>query len=637
MQKRQGEVKVVSMGQAFYGFWELIFTAWLVLALTILTAFSAKADEHIIKSHGISTFGELKYPADFPYFEYVNPDAPKGGEFSTWASGNFDSLTPFILKGNAARLSTVFFDTLMTGNLDEPDAMYGLVAHTIEYPQDRSWVVFHMRPEAKFSDGTPVRAEDVVFSFNILKEKGAPTYKVLFKDFEKVEALDDLTVKFTFAKDAIKRELPMTAAGIPIFSKAYYATRDFAESTLEPPLGSGPYELLKVDAGRSVSYKRRDDYWAKDLPVNVGQNNFDVITVEYFADYTAAFEAFKGGAYGFREEFLSKLWATAYDFPAIKKGWVIKEELPDGNPAGTQGFWFNLRREKLQDPLVRQAIGMVFNFEWSNKSLFYGIYTRTDSFWENSEMQAEGMPSAEELALLEPLRADIPESVFTEPAFEPVTSSPDKVGDRKLLRRAGKLLDQAGWTVGDDGLRRNAAGQKLTVEFLNDSPSFDRIINPYIENLRRLGVDAIYTKVDAAQLQDREKNFDFDVTIRRYAMSETPGIELRGMFGSSTADLLGSNNISGVSNPAVDALIEKIEAAQSREELTVAVKALDRVLRAMHIWVPQWYKPSHTIAYYDMFERPYKDNPPKTSLGQLSIWWYNPEKAAALKAAGAFQ
>ncbi|HHI70560.1 MAG TPA: ABC transporter substrate-binding protein [Rhodobacteraceae bacterium] len=625
------------MGQAFYGFWELIFTAWLVLALTILTAFSAKADEHIIKSHGISTFGELKYPADFPYFEYVNPDAPKGGEFSTWASGNFDSLTPFILKGNAARLSTVFFDTLMTGNLDEPDAMYGLVAHTIEYPQDRSWVIFHMRPEAKFSDGTPVRAEDVVFSFNILKEKGAPTYKVLFKDFEKVEALDDLTVKFTFAKDAIKRELPMTAAGIPIFSKAYYATRDFAESTLEPPLGSGPYELLKVDAGRSVSYKRRDDYWAKDLPVNVGQNNFDVITVEYFADYTAAFEAFKGGAYGFREEFLSKLWATAYDFPAIKKGWVIKEELPDGNPAGTQGFWFNLRREKLQDPLVRQAIGMVFNFEWSNKSLFYGIYTRTDSFWENSEMQAEGMPSAEELALLEPLRADIPESVFTEPAFEPVTSSPDKVGDRKLLRRAGKLLDQAGWTVGDDGLRRNAAGQKLTVEFLNDSPSFDRIINPYIENLRRLGVDAIYTKVDAAQLQDREKNFDFDVTIRRYAMSETPGIELRGMFGSSTADLLGSNNISGVSNPAVDALIEKIEAAQSREELTVAVKALDRVLRAMHIWVPQWYKPSHTIAYYDMFERPYKDNPPKTSLGQLSIWWYNPEKAAALKAAGAFQ
>ncbi|HGG65929.1 MAG TPA: ABC transporter substrate-binding protein, partial [Rhodobacteraceae bacterium] len=295
------------------------------LALAVLWATSVRAEQKIIKSHGISTFGELKYPADFPYFDYVNPDAPKGGEFSTWGFGTFDSMTPYILKGNAATLSTAFFDTLMTGNLDEPDAMYGLVAETIEYPEDRSWAIFHMRPEAMFSDGTPVRAEDVVFSFEALRDKGAPSYKVLFKDFEKVEALDDLTVKFTFAADAIKRELPMTAAGIPIFSKAYYATRDFAESTLEPPLGSGAYELLSVDAGRSVAYKRRDDYWARDLPVNVGQNNFDVIKIEYFADYTAAFEAFKGGAYSFREELLSKLWATGYDFPAIQKGWVIKE------------------------------------------------------------------------------------------------------------------------------------------------------------------------------------------------------------------------------------------------------------------------------------------------------------------------
>ena len=616
---------------------QIFFTAMVALALAVLWATSVRAEQKIIKSHGISTFGELKYPANFPYFDYVNPDAPKGGEFSTWGFGTFDSLTPYILKGNAATLSTVFFDTLMTGNLDEPDSMYGLVAETIEYPEDRSWAIFHMRPEAKFSDGTPVRAQDVVFSFEALRDKGAPTYKVLFKDFETVEALDDLTVKFTFAADAIKRELPMTAAGIPIFSKTYYATRDFAESTLEPPLGSGAYELLSVDAGRSVAYKRRDDYWAKDLPVNVGQNNFDVIKVEYFADYTAAFEAFKGGAYGFREEYLSKLWATSYDFPAIQKGWVIKEELPDGNPAGTQGFWFNLRRPQLQDPLVRQAISMAFNFEWSNKSLFYGIYTRTDSFWENSDMQAEGMPSLEELALLEPLRADIPESVFTEPAFVPAVSKADKVSDRKLLRRAGKLLDQAGWTVGNDGLRYNDNGQKLTIEILNDGPSFERIINPYVENLKRLGVNAVYTRVDAAQAQDREKNFDFDVTTRRYTMSETPGIELRGIFGSSTAGLKGSNNISGVKNPAVDSLIKTIEGAKSREELTTAVMALDRVLRAMHIWVPQWYKPSHTIAYYDMFERPYTDTPPKTSLGELSIWWYNPEKAAALKAAGAFQ
>ena len=613
------------------------FTVMMALALAVLVVTAARAEQTIIKSHGISTFGELKYPADFPYFDYVNPNAPKGGEFTTWGFGTFDSLTPYILKGNAASLSTAFFDSLMTGNLDEPDALYGLVAHTIEYPEDRTWVIFHLRPEAQFSDGTPLRAEDVAFSLNILRDKGTPSYKVLFKDFETVSALDELTVKFTFSSGVPTRELPMLAAGLPIFSKAFYETRDFAESTLEPPLGSGAYKLLVADAGRSISYQRREDYWARDLPVNVGQNNFDVLKVEYFADYTAAFEAFKGGAYGFREEFLSKLWATGYDFPALDKGWVIMEELPDGNPAGTQGFWFNLRRDHLKDARVRQAISMVFNFEWSNKSLFYDIYRRTDSFWENSEMQAEGMPSGAELALLEPLHADLPETVFTEAAFAPATSNPAKVSDRKMLRRAGKLLDQAGWEVGDDGVRINADGQKLRVEFLNDGPSFERIINPYVENLKRLGVDAVYTQVDAAQLKNREKNFDFDVTVRRYSMSETPGIELRGLFGTTTAQALGSNNIAGVSNAAVDALILKIESAKTRDDLTVAVKALDRVLRSMHIWVPQWYNPKHNIAYFDMFERPYKDTPPKTSLGELSIWWYNPEKAAALKAAGAFQ
>lgn len=637
MPTRQKRAIAKTMRQNRAARFSAFFTVMMALALAVLLVSAARAEQKIIKSHGISTFGELKYPADFPYFDYVNPTAPKGGEFTTWGFGTFDSLTPYILKGNAASLSSVFFDSLMTGNLDEPDALYGLVAHTIEYPEDRSWVIFHMRPKAQFSDGSPLRAEDVVFSLNILRDKGSPSYKVLFKDIEAVEALDDLTVKFTFTSESEKRELPILAAGLPIFSKAFYQTRDFAESTLEPPLGSGAYALLAADAGRSVSYQRRADYWARDLPVNVGQNNFDVLKVEYFADYTAAFEAFKGGAYGFREEFLSKLWATGYDFPALDKGWVIKEELPDGNPAGTQGFWFNLRRAHLKDPKVRQAISMAFNFEWSNKSLFYDIYSRTDSFWENSEMQAEGMPSAAELALLEPLRADIPETVFTEPAFVPAISNPEKVSDRKMLRRAGKLLDQAGWEVGDDGVRANADGQKLRVEFLNDGPSFERIINPYVENLKRLGVDAVYTQVDAAQLKNREKNFDFDVTVRRYSMSETPGIELRGLFSSATAGALGSNNIAGVKSVAVDALIAKIEGAKSRDDLTVAVKALDRVLRAMHIWVPQWYNPKHNIAYFDVFERPYTDTPPKTSLGELSIWWYNPEKAAALKAAGAFQ
>jgi len=614
-----------------------IGTVLFVLLASTVPLKAQQTGENIIRAHGISTFGDLKYPEGFAHFDYVNPDAPKGGTFSTWAFGTFDSLTPYILRGNAASLSTVFYDTLMTGSLDEPDAMYGLVAHTIEYPENREWAIFHMRPEAEFSDGTPVTAHDVVFSYEALRNQGRPAYRVLFNDFKSVEALDDHTVKFTFNADGALRELPMSAAGLPIFSRAYYEDRDFAESTLEPPLGSGAYLLDRVDAGRSVSYKRRDDYWARDLNVNVGQNNFDILQIEYFADYTTAFEAFKGGAYMYREEFMSLLWATGYEFPAVQSGAVKVETLPDGRPAGTQGFWFNLRRPVFEDARVRQAIGMAFNFEWANESLFYGIYSRTDSFWENSNMQAEGMPSEAELALLEPLRADIPEAVFTEPAFSPAESNPATVSDRGALRKAGRLLEEAGWTVGDDGLRVNSAGQLLRIEILNDSASFERIINPYVENLRRLGVDAVYTRVDTAQSQEREKKYDFDMVTRRYSMSQTPGIELRGIFGSDAADAEGANNIAGVSNPAVDSLIRTIENATSREDLETAVSALDRVLRAMHIWVPQWYKGEHNIAYFDMFERPYTDTPPPNGMGEVSIWWFNPDKAQALRAAGAIR
>lgn len=595
------------------------------------------AQEKIIRAHGLSAFGELKYPEGFAHFDYVNPAAPKGGTFSTWAFGTFDSLSPYILKGNAAAGSTVFFDSLMTATLDEPDAMYGLVAHSVEYPESREWVIFHMRPEARFWDGTPLTAQDVVFSVDILRDKGQPVYKVVLKDFQKVEALDDHTVKFTFAPDGPLRELPMTAAGLPIFSRAYYATRDFAESTLDAPMGSGPYMLDEVISGTSVTYKRNPDYWAKDLNVVVGHNNFDLLKIEYFADYTTAFEGFKAGAYSFREEFMSLIWATGYDFPAVQKGWVKVETLADGRPAGTQGWWFNLRRPVFQDARVREAIGMAFNFEWSNESLFYGLYSRTDSFWENSPMQAQGLPDAAELALLEPLRADLPEAVFTQEAWVPAVSSPDRVADRRTLRQAGKLLDEAGWAVGADGIRVNAAGEKLQIEFLNDSPSFERIVNPYVENLGRLGIAVKTERVENAQAQEREKKFDFDITTRRYSMSQTPGAELRAMFGSETAGVEGSNNIAGVANPAVDALIRHVENATNRDQLTVAVKALDRVLRALHIWVPQWYKPVHNIAYFDMFERPYTDTPPPSSLGESAIWWFNPAKAEALRAAGALR
>lgn len=617
--------------------WGAVGVLGLIVTFALALTVRAEGDDTIITSYGISTFGELKYDADFAYWDYVRPDAPKGGEFSTWAFGTFDSLTPYILKGNAAAGATIFFDTLMTGNLEEPDAQYGLLAETIEYPESREWVIYTLRPEARFSDGTPVTAEDVVFSYNILRDEGRPSYQNTFRDFVSVEALDTRQVKFTFNPEGPLRELILTAGGIPVFSKAYYEDRDFSESTLEPPLGSGPYMLGNVESGRSVTYVRRDDYWAKDLPVNVGQNNFDRLTYEYFSDYTAAFEAFKGGAYLYRAEFSSSVWATGYNFPAIDQGYVKVETLPDGRPAGTQGFWFNLRRDKFSDADVREAIGMAFNFEWSNESLFYGLYDRTDSFWENSPtLQAQGLPTAGELALLEPLSAYFPDTLLTEPAFSPRASDASSLGDRRALRRASGLLENAGWVVGDDGFRYKD-GEKLTLEFLNDSPTFDRVISPYVANLKRLGIDARMNRVDPAEAQERQKNFDFDVVTQRFSMSQTPGNELEQIFGSQSANVPGGANLAGLSNAGVDSLIRTISNANSREELDVAVRALDRALRTLHIWVPQWYKGVHNIAFRDVFGRPYTTNPPPLSLGVESTWWWDQEKAAALRASGALR
>jgi len=602
------------------------------LSAVWLTVSPAMTQDVIIKSHGISTFGDLKYGPDFKHFDYVNPNAPKGGEFSTWGFGTFDSMTPYILKGQAAALSSIFFESLMTGSADEPDSMYGLLAETIEYPKSRQWAVFNIRPEAQFSDGSQVTADDVVFSFNILYEKGRPSFKATLRDVENVQALNPLKVKFTFKKGSNLRELPLLVSGLPLFSKAYYAERDFAESTLEPPLGSGEYVLDKVAPGKTASYIRRDDYWGKDLPINKGRSNFDRLTVEYYTDTTAAFEGFKGGVYNFRAENYSKLWATAYNFPSISKGWVVKKTLPDGNPSGTQGYWINARKEKFQDLRVRQAIGLMFNFEWSNETLFYGQYARTVSFWGNTPMQANGLPSAGELALLEPLAEYLPASTFNEEAFSPNISKTTKL-DRAALRKAGNLLDEAGWKV-INGKRTNAKGTVLSVNFLNDSPAFERITNPYIANLKRLGIDARLETVDAAQATERQKSFDYDIVIQRFSMSKTPGIELRRILSSSSVDTHGSDNLSGIKNPAIDALLEKIEQAETRKDLNTAVSALDRSLRALHIWVPQWYNATHRVAYLDIYEHPEKI--PPYSLGQMDFWWYNADKAKKLQAEGAF-
>lgn len=603
------------------------------ICLAVATSLPASAD--VITAHGISTFGELKYGADFQHLDYVNPDAPKGGEISLWGFGSFDSMHPYSTKGRSGQYSSIFFESLLEGSSDEPDSVYGLVAESLEYPEDRSEVIFNMRPEARFSDGSPLTAADVVFSYEVLRDKGLPSFRaVIEKQIESAEALGPHRVKFTFKDGVPTRDLPQTVGGLPIFSKAYYETSgaDFEESTLTPAIGSGPYVLESIDVGQQIIYKRNPDYWGKDLPINKGRHNFDTIRIEYFADYNSAFEGFKAGTYTFRSEASSKIWATAYDFPAIEKGWAVKDTPPDGTLASGQSFLFNLRRERFQDIRVRKAIGMMFNFEWSNKTLFYGIYARMQSYWENSYLKASGMPQAGELAFLTPLADILPQGVLDSPAVTPPISSERQL-DRKKLRAASALLDEAGWPVGDDGMRRNAAGDTLKLEFLNDSQSFDRVINPFVENLRKLGVDAVHTRVDNAQATERERNFDFDIVTGNFRTSLTSGAGLKQYFGSETADI-SIFNLAGYKSEAADRLIENVIAAEDRETLNDATRALDRVLRAEVFWVPQWFRNTHNIAYYDMYR--YPDTLPPYALGVLDFWWFDQDAYARLKAEGAF-
>ena len=595
----------------------------------------AYGDNHIIKSHGISTFGELKYNPDFQYLDYVNPNAPKGGEVSIWAFGSFDSMHPYTTKGRSGSLSSIFFESLLTGTSDEIGSAYGLVAKSMEYPKDRSWVIFNMRPEAKFSDNTPLTAEDVMFSYKLLQEKGLPSFRaVIEKEIDTVEILGKHKIKFTFKKGIPTRDLPASAGSLPIFSKNYYEKSgvDFEASTLTPGIGSGPYILGNLDVGQTINYKRNPEYWGANLPINIGRNNFDKIRVEYFADYNSAFEGFKGGSYTFRTEYMSKLWATGYDFPAIDKKWVTKKLLPSGDMAPGQSFIINLRKDKFKDIRVRKAIGLMFNFEWSNKTLFYDLYARINSFWENSDMAATGKPSKDELIILNSLKNALPLGIIDSEVAE-VSFSSTKQLDRKNLRMASKLLDDAGWEVGDDGLRRNKNGATLNIEILNDSQAFTRIIEPFIENLKSLGVNAVHTKIDNAQMTERERSFDFDIVTGNFPMSFTPGSGLKQYFGSETADVSIFNK-AGIKSEVIDELIEVVMAAKTRDELKVAVKTLDRVLRSYYFWIPQWFKDVHTVAYYDYYEHP--ENLPPYDLGLLDFWWINNEKYNDLKNEGAF-
>lgn len=606
------------------------------LVIAMLAAIGPARGQTIIKSHGISTFGDLKYPADFKNFDFVNPDAPQGGTMSfrgTGASQTFDSLNAFILKGEPAQGLGLLYDSLLTGSPDEPESSYGLIAESLEYPEDRSWVIFNMRPEAKFSDGEPITAEDVVFTVNVLRDKGTPTYKITLKDIEKVEALDTHRVKFTFREGAATRDLPDLAGGLAILPKHYYDTVDFSQSGLTPPVGSGAYLVKRVDPGRSIEYCRNPDYWGKDLPVSVGMSNFDCYVYEYFADTTAAFEAFKVGNYLFQQEFSSLIWATGYNFPALDKGWVKKAELDDNTPSGAQGFWFNLRREKFQDPRVREAIGLMFNFEWTNETLFYGLYQRTDSFFENSKMQAEGVPEGEELAVLEEFRDQLPPEIFTEPPYEPPVSGKSQL-DRGNMRKASALLDEAGWPVGPDGLRRNAKGEVLSIDFIDDAQSMARVLDPYVANLKRLGIDARFSLVDSAQMQQRQKDFEYDIIPTRFVMSFSPSLELRQLFTSEAADTKDSANLTGLKDPVVDALVERVIEAKSREQLDARVKALDRVLRSKKIWVPNWYSGKYLVAYWDVFGQPPQQPPYSRGDG---LWWVDQDRLSRLKSEGALR
>ena len=578
--------------------------------------------ENLIKAHGISNFGDLKYPPNFQALDYVNPTAPKIGEISTWAFGTFDSLNRFIIKGNAANSGNIFIETLMTGTADEPDALYGLLAESIEYPEDRSFAIFNLRSEARFSDGSKVTSEDVVFSHYVLLEKGIPSLKQVFLGIKKVEALTEYKVKFTFHEPSENNELLMLVAESSVFSKKFFADKDFSESSLEPMLGSGPYVLDEIKVGKRLVYKLNEDYWGRHLPINKGRNNFEKIRYEYYADTTAAFEGFKAGEYTFRSENSSQKWAQDYNFPAIAKGIIKKEAIPDGNLGAAQAFFFNIRLDKFKDPKVREALGLMFNFEWSNKTLFFGLYDRVTSFWENSLMKADGEPDRPELKILLPLKEYFPEKVFSKPAFIPAKSMPNRV-DRKNRRRAEKLIKEAGWKL-KNGFLENEKGQRLEVEILNYSPAFDRIINPFIENLKLLGVDAKHTRIDSTQYTERVRSFDWDIITSTYVNSMTPGLDLVQRFSSETADV-PSRNLVGLKNVGIDELIKLAIKAETRQELNIVIRALDRSLRAMHIWIPQWYKNVHTVAYRNEYS--YPKNLPPFDLGAFDFWWYDAKKA----------
>jgi microcin C transport system substrate-binding protein len=596
-------------------------SALLVLTCLSLPAGAADAPKPV---HGLAMHGDLKYGPDFKHFDYVNPDAPKGGTVRLGATGSFDSFNPFIIKGTAAGASGFVYDTLMDDAADEPFSQYGRLAETVTMPEDRSWVEFQLRKEARWHDGMPVTVDDVIFSFNILVKEGAPFYRFYYGNVAEVTQTGERSVKFTF-KPGENRELPLIIGQLTVLPKHYWKGREFNKTTLEPPLGSGPYKITEFEAGRFVKLSRVQDYWGKDIPVMKGYNNFDEIIFDYYRDSNVALEAFLAGRYDYKSENSSKAWATAYETPAVKKGVLVKEQIHHDRPAGMQGFAFNTRRELFSDPQVRHALAYAFNFEWSNKALFYGQYERTRSYFQNSEMAATGLPGPDEMKLLEPFRADLPPEVFTQEYNPPRGDESGNI--RGNLRTASKLLTEAGWVI-KDGKRINAkTGKPFAFEMLLVSPLFERIALPFAKNLEKLGIAMTVRTIDTAQYRRRLDTFDFDMVVGGFGQSLSPGNEQREFWTTSAADQEGSRNIIGIRSKAVDAIVEKLIAAPSRKDLVIASRALDRVLQWGHYMIPNWHAPYDRIAYWDKFARP-KVTP--TRGNQFFAWWIDAAKAQSL-------
>ena len=577
--------------------------------------------------HAIAMHGAPKYGPDFTHFDYVNPDAPKGGSIVNEATGTYDSFNPFILKGVSVAGIGLLYDSLMSSSSDEAFTKYANLADSAVMPEDRSWVAFNINPKAKWHDGEPVKPEDVIWTFNALREKGHPFYRAYYGDVKSVEKTGERQVTFRFPGNG-NRELPLIVAEISILPKHYWESRDFTKTTLEPPLGSGAYKIKTFEAGRSIAYERVKDYWGAELPVHKGQSNIDEIRYEYYRDREVATEAFKSGAFDLRAENSAKRWATSFEFPALDAGYVVKALIPHERPTGMQGFIFNTRRPYFSDPKVRLAIAHAWDFEWANNTIMYGAYTRTNSYFSNSELASErGLPEGEELKVLERFRGKVPDEVFTTLYEAPKTDGSGNI--RGNLRKALKLLREAGWRV-KDGELTNPEGEALAFEMLLAQPSMEKLALPLQQNLKRLGIEMSIRSVDVAQYQQRTDTFDFDMIVGGIGQSLSPGNEQRDFWHSSKADIQGSRNQIGIKDPVVDALVDLVIQAPDRESLVARTRALDRVLLWGHYLVPHFHLRASRLIYWNKFGRP--KVVAKYSNGYPGTWWIDPEKQAALAA-----